>query len=376
MILQDFIKNNPSNWMSLLKDKPYCLSINEDVNYILFSYSQIDSDFNEKIVREARGIILRKCDFSVVCWPFTKFFNYGETLADIDICFSKAKVQEKIDGSIMKLWFDRLNNKWNLSTNGVIDARNCTSAMGTSFYTLFKQSFELNYGDFDKFVLSLNERYTYIFEMTHPETKVVILYKPNVYHIGTRDNITGEELPNCDIGVMKPKEFGFKSIEDVITMTKTLPWSEEGYVVVEYSKDKVKRVKIKSLSWCAAHHIKNNGVITYKRIMELIIKNEQSEFLSIFPEYMSYFNIAEEAYKNLLHGLENKIRCVRDRVFSNKKEYALAVKDSMLSCFFFEVIKPGSLYKYEDYKRFIIEKVGSERLANNILKLKDRKFKK
>jgi len=373
MILQDFITNNPHDWKELLKAKPYCLTINEDNSFVIFSYNQIESDFKEEIVREARGIILRKSDFSVVCWPFTKFFNYREVLADNDICFSTSRVQEKIDGSIMKLWFDKVDNKWNLSTNNVIDARNYTSAMGTSFYTLFKQSFELNYGDFNKFTESLNIYNTYIFELTHPETKIVIPYKPNVYHIGTRDNLTGKELPYCDVGVKKPKEYSFQSIDDVIAMTKTLPWQEEGYVVVDYRKDRVKRVKIKSLSYCAASHLKNNGVVTYKRIMHIILNNEQEEFCSIFPEYKSYFNIAEAEYNKLISDLEIKINEVKNKTYSNKKEYAMDVKDNKMSCFFFEIIKPGCQYKYDDYKKFIIEKVGAEKVAD-ILKLKDCKF--
>ena len=36
--------------------------------------------------------------------------------------WNTAKVQEKVDGSIVKLWFDHRLGKWQFSTNGVIRA--------------------------------------------------------------------------------------------------------------------------------------------------------------------------------------------------------------------------------------------------------------
>ena len=54
-----FINNN-SNWRELLTQKPYCLSISEDDNYMLLKYNQVDSDFNQEICKECRGLIIDK----------------------------------------------------------------------------------------------------------------------------------------------------------------------------------------------------------------------------------------------------------------------------------------------------------------------------
>ena len=56
----EFIKEHQSNWKELLTKKPYCLTIKEDDNYALLKYSQIESDFNEIIVKECRGLIIDK----------------------------------------------------------------------------------------------------------------------------------------------------------------------------------------------------------------------------------------------------------------------------------------------------------------------------
>lgn len=322
-------------------------------------YNQIESDFNYNAVRNARGIIFRKSDLKIVCWPFDKFFNYGEGLAD-SINFKKSKVQTKIDGSIMKLWYDE---EWHLSTNGMINAFEAHCPTGESFGALFIEGLKIGLVELTE---KLNKNYTYIFEMVHPLTRVVIPYKEgNVFHIGTRNNLTGEELV-LDIGIEKPKEYSFDSLEDVIDITKTMPYSEEGYVVVEYNGNNTRRVKVKSPSYVAVHHMKNNGVVTYNRIMELILKNEQSEFLSIFDEYKPYFDKAEAKYLELLEISQKEINSVREKEFETRKDFALAVKDFHCPDFYFKVLKGE--YDWYDFKKFLFDK-GSNKVVE-ILKLK------
>ena len=55
-----FIKQHNEDWRELLSSDPYYINIKEDDNYVLLKYSQIDSDFNEQICRECRGLILSK----------------------------------------------------------------------------------------------------------------------------------------------------------------------------------------------------------------------------------------------------------------------------------------------------------------------------
>jgi hypothetical protein len=84
----EYIKNNP-DWREILPQTPYCITIKDDGGFILLKYSQIDSDFNNEIVRECRGLIIDK-NLNPVCVPFYKFANYGESYAD-NINWSTAK---------------------------------------------------------------------------------------------------------------------------------------------------------------------------------------------------------------------------------------------------------------------------------------------
>ena len=95
-----FIAKHPEQWESILR-KDYNLKIKKDNTYAIFNYS-FDCDFSNPIVQEARGIILDIEALEVVCWPFRKFGNPNASYAD-PIPWARARVQEKVDGSIIKL---------------------------------------------------------------------------------------------------------------------------------------------------------------------------------------------------------------------------------------------------------------------------------
>jgi hypothetical protein len=374
--LLDFIKNNPTDWKDKLSKPPYAIDIKENNDYMLLKYNQIESKFNDincfPVIRECRGIILKKDNFIPCCIPFFKFGNYGESYAD-KIDWNTARVQDKIDGSLIKVWFE--NNNWNISTNGTINAFEAKCPTGETFGDLFLECVDntprekFNSETFWEFCnSSLNKYYTYMFEMVHHLTRVVIRYdKPMVFHIGTRNNITGEEIIQ-DIGIQHPKEYKFNSLEDVIAIAQTLPYSEEGYVVVDNNWN---RVKVKSPSYVAVHHLKNSGVITYKRIMELVFKGETEEFLIYFPEFKPYIDKADKAFKNYVEQTNIVINNIKDKKFETRKDYALVVTKTQCPDFFFKVL--DGKYDWNGFYQYNKDG-GAEKLAK-ILKLKDEKVK-
>ena len=123
LLLQEFIKQNPHDWEAKLKSAPYEITIKHEDGLIIFNYDLYNSDLSNSIVKECRGLILREETFDAVCVPFYKFFNYGQEFAD-KIDWPTARVQTKVDGSICKLWYDRVCKLWRISTNGMINADN------------------------------------------------------------------------------------------------------------------------------------------------------------------------------------------------------------------------------------------------------------
>ena len=256
-VLCKFIKEHPDTWEEILK-KEYDLRIKKEDTYAIFNYNVV-ANFHDAIVQEARGIIIdvEKCE--VVCWPFRKFGNYNEGYADA-IDWDSAKVLEKVDGSIIKLWYDFKKGDWQFSTNGTIRAEtaNVDGAEGITYGGIIRRA--------DNFLdipfASLDKTYTYIFELVSRETRVVIQYNgTSLYHLGTRSNLTGKEC-EVDIGIKKPKAYKLSSLNECINAAVALNQENaqsdqiegEGFVVVDKNYN---RVKIKSPDYVMMHKVKS-----------------------------------------------------------------------------------------------------------------------
>lgn len=330
--IQEFIFAH-ENWRELLTAPPYCLKISEDDGYILFKYSQIDSDFNEKICREARGLILDMLDnFKVVRFSFEKFFNVEEPYAD-KIDWNNAIGEEKIDGSIMAVWYGR--DKWHLSTNGTIDAFKAEVGGNAPYKTygeLFESVLPLSFFE-DK-----NENICFTFELVSPYNKIVLYYPhTKVYLLSMRNMINLEELHPDEVrsaarfmGISHPKHYNFNNKEDYSNLVKEMDDTHEGIVVRD---DNGNRVKIKTLTYFDLHKKKNNGVMTLERVLDLIMKNDQAEFLSYFPEMTPYFDEVAKKYSDAIKNiLEIDVEVThwktsRGRYDNRRKDFAEWVKD-------------------------------------------------
>lgn len=278
------------DWETLLSNAPYNLKISWDDGFVLFKYNQINSDFNEPICLEARGLILDSLDnFRVVRMAFKKFFNLGEGFA-AKLDWDSAVATEKIDGSIMSVWFAR--GKWHLSTNGTIDAFKA-EINGVGPYKTFGELFE-SVLPLSTFV-NYNKHRCWTFELISPYNKVVIGYpETKVCLLSVRDMDSLEELGLDAVemladanGLTVPERYDLNNEADYRKVVEQMPEGHEGIVVRDVNGE---RVKIKTLLYFEMHRAKNNGVITLERIVDLIRANDHYEFLSYFPEYQPIFD--------------------------------------------------------------------------------------
>lgn len=303
LAIQKFIAENPTNWAELLSAAPYNLHISYEDGFVLFKYNQISSDFNEQICREARGLILDTEDnFKVVRLAFFKFFNIDEVYAD-EIDWNTAVATEKIDGSIMSVWYAR--GKWHISTNGTIDAFKAEIA-GVGPYKTFGDLF-VSIIDMDTIARVFNPKSCYTFELVSPYTKVVIDYpEPTLYILSIRDmtdltESTGRAILAQEVNVKIPQVWRLSSEKEYRKIVEDMTRGHEGIVVRDAAG---RRVKIKTLLYFEMHRARNNGVLTLERAVGLILSNDHHEFLSYFPEYTNYFN----AVKAVIDGIFNIAR--------------------------------------------------------------------
>jgi len=306
--LFDFIEDKSYEKIkNLLAQDPLNIKTQEKGNLYLLKYSQIDSDFSYKIVKQCRGIVLEKTTNKVVACGFFKFFNLAEPHAE-KVNFGLSSIQEKVDGSIIKIYY--YDGKWNIATNGTIDAKDAETidpltGKTANFYDLFHEGIEEQGVTFPELTKQMTEGYTYIFELVHPITRIVVKYeKPGVYLIGIRNNKTMNEIDTFDksneqvkkitsLGIKQPKTFSFASQEEMLAAAEILTANEEGYVVRD---PEFKRVKVKGSLYLKMHYLKGNGDNGPKKFIEMIQANETDEFLSAFPEY-----------KPKVDGFKNKV---------------------------------------------------------------------
>ena len=334
------------NWEELLTQAPYSLKLSEDGPYVMFKYNQIESDFNNPIVREARGIIFRKGEWNnPVCWAFNKFGNYGEGWVE-DIDWSTVFVSEKIDGSLMKVWWD---GEWKISTNGTIDAYKAElgDARMTNFGKYFTTTILKYYPTCSNFLCELDTNLTYMFELVGPYNRIVIPYdEPAIYFLGARNKYTGEEF-NCSTLVAGslnmgrfhlPKQYPLTSIDDCVDIAGTLSWDNEGFVACDAQFN---RVKIKSPAYVMAHFARNNNVITRKHLINIVVNNEIAEFLCYASDYKAEIDTCKaliDKYYIIADWCVNV--CQKARKLP-RNEYAALVKT-------FPAIFQGLLFKNYD----------------------------
>ena len=329
-----FISEHENNYKDILTKEPYNLIITQEDNLILLKYNQIESDFDNEFVRESRGIIFRQGSWNVpVCHAFDKFGNYGEQYVP-SIDWSTTAVTEKIDGSLIKVWYDTVTG-WRVSTNGTIDAYKATysDVENANFGRLFEEGllrYNLTIHDLFR---NLEPGFTYMFELVSPKTRVVIPYsETDVYFLGYRDNYTNTEFPfyvnrnlyNFEVleKLNKPKVYSLSTLDDAIHAAENLPWDEEGYVACDTNGN---RCKIKSPAYVVAHYCRNNDVITNKHLVNIILNGEQDEFLIYANEHKDELRKVENAMNNFKEQCRLHKSMFMQKDNSNRKLFAQQV---------------------------------------------------
>ena len=337
------ICDNPDSWKDICEDKLIRVKLDENTPYAIFNY-QINADFFDPIVQEARGIIIDTEIVDVVCFPFKKFGNFGEPYVDT-IDWTTARVQEKVDGSIVKLWFDKRNGVWVWSTNSCIHASEASTQSGRNFQSIINSTPEFKYLKSNED--TLNKNYTYIFELVSPDNQIVIRYsEARLCHLGTRDNVTGREL-DIGIGINKPKEYPLHSLEAckkaVTELNKGDFPDAEGFVVVDANWH---RIKVKSPEYLVWHHAVNNGILDKDTAYDLVYSDDFN--FELFKDNVSpyivdrmTFYIGEfEIVKKKIVAMVLFARELRDNGLS-RKDIALKIKDSLYSFYGFKGLDNG-----------------------------------
>lgn len=324
-------------------------------NRVVLNYDMIKSPKRADIVRECRGLILRKPltsegNWTVAARSFDRFFNYGECAPGEQkqqtalLHHPDLLVLEKVDGSLMNVYHEG-GHRWSVASRGKAYAEGFTARENS-----FAQVFERVVGNVGERFKGADQSFTYIFELVSPETRVVTPYqKADVFMLGVRSKMAKDnyrELPwdsvkliAAELGFKTPKEYKFNTLEEINNSLKLLPAMEEGFVCRLDTKTGVWRVKIKNPKYLAISHMRSDGVVSLKRVALLVLMQDYDEYLRYFPEDKNFFQPYFNAYDDLLAKVEELKPFLQ---IEDQKEFAMQVKDTPVASIMFMLRKGTS----------------------------------
>lgn len=311
-------------------------SVHPELPLTILNYDQIDSPKTHPIVRECRGLVLNKEDWSLVARSFPRFFNWGEVADELALFnWNNVSAQEKVDGSLCI--FYHFGGEWRVNTRGSF-----------GLFPILDNDYKKRYFkiDDDKFTwqvailraLGLNSlkeldglldpKVTYVCEFCSLWNKVVREYpQPKVYLL-TR--FVGEE----EIGAVdhplfhRVGEYKLASAEAVADFVNNHPEATfEGCVVKD---DAHRRWKIKSLRYLALHRMGGgNGDALWNpvNLIPFILDGEEGELGATLkanhPEVMELFWETKEKVDKAFAGLQDV--WTKNWQIDVQKDFALAI---------------------------------------------------
>jgi hypothetical protein len=306
-----------------------------------FKYDQIEAKKSDPIVQECRGIVLEDGTWKVVAKAFNRFFNLGEFPELMDqFDWTTFTTMTKEDGSLILLY--HYAGEWHVNTSGSFGL-GLVNRTDKTWRDLFWQAAKGLRKE------KLNTRFTYVFELCTPYNKVVRTYKtPTVYLLSVFDmwdscyelsESTSDSWADI-LSVKRPIRFALNSREELaewlVRVAETDP-TFEGFVIRDANNQ---RWKAKTQSYCALHHMKDNGnIILPARLVQVCLAGEKDEVKAIMPEISTAVDTVDAELKAAYQSIESAWNAAK--AIASQKDFAMAVKEHRFSGLLFQARKSG-----------------------------------
>lgn len=289
------------------------------------NYDMINVKNGDKLAEQCRGLVLRptvplKADefltrvvgeTTILAWPMNRFFNLGDgSGAEVDWGDKGLKVQEKLDGTMIVVYWDGKHGKWHAATRAVPEAdlpiKTGHIEIGDmTFSQLFWRAYietvtqrcdengALGIGSFiHSGIDQLNPQFTYVFELTSRFNRVVVKYDDStVTLLAARDMTTYEEVDPWSMGISNfvnlPKVWDLNTPTAIQSFVELAdPAQLEGCVVID---SQFRRLKIKNKAWVLASRAKDSIGSSWRNAMESIVAGTIDDVIPLVED-----DVAEE----------------------------------------------------------------------------------
>lgn len=293
-----------------------------------------------------KSVPVGACD--VLAWPMNRFYNHGDVAgADVDWNDPGLRVYEKLDGTMMVIYWDPLQGRWHAGTRSVPEADLPIRAghmeigdmtFSELFFKALRETREAAEGKpldweptgFDK-VVHLNKELTYVFELTTPYNSIVVKYdEPRVTLLAARHTATGRELPIESLHlqhVNRPKTWDLRSaaaLEAFVNAADTALL--EGAVVCD---SQFRRLKAKNKAWVLASKLKDRVTVSRRSALLAIIKGEIDDVLPLCePDVSAELIRMRESMRDYLATIDRNFADYKAKAAGSRKDFALQVTSS------------------------------------------------
>ena len=283
--------------------QPTVIMTDEDLEGKLQNYCYTFCENNStNDIKNSRGLVYRDGQ------PFLKSFGYTpqytfdtideETLKFIKDNFKDFKFFESYEGTLLRLFFNDINNKWYLSTHRKLNAVKSRWGSGDTFGQQFNKIIpEDMYEKFDK-------NYNYMFIMTpNKNNRIVCTNTDSLYHIGTYDKNFNLST-DYDIGVQRPLQFEFeefkdfeKHIEYQVDITKT-----QGMII--HHPQTQTNIKMYNKKYYDYFKVRNNVPSIMFRYLQVRTDEEMNKkMMELYPDHHNRFI----EYENKLSDISSNL---------------------------------------------------------------------
>lgn len=322
------------------------LNESDDGRFIIAKYKNLGVNWDDPLVREARGLII-DAEGNIVGRPFEKFFNLnelaGRDLNEETIALSQAdegeiEVVDKLDGSLVITYYDKDYDELRFASSGSLES---------DFAKAFKEYAKNHWSkETYKGVKELSKEYTLMFEYIGLDNLIVVPYaETSMKLIGVRRIKDGKNysLEYTKEHITKGLDLEYAEILDLHNLDEVKEYIQtaegiEGVVV--YFKSTGKRVKLKTEEYFRKHKVAapiNLGKKSVEEMREEVRSVLKSDDPGILDDILA-------SYK-AIDGLDERIaeiEAIRDELIHFEKqvrEFAEVAEEA------FEAIEGIPFYK-------------------------------
>ncbi|MCK9280445.1 MAG: T4 RnlA family RNA ligase [Melioribacteraceae bacterium] len=334
------------------KDNPSKFSLN---------YRQFETKNSDILAKDCRGLILKRNNIytnrnnigltTILAYPMRRFFNYGDPECD-HLDLSTTVFTEKIDGSLIIVYWDPDSSKFCIATRSIPDAdKELDNYSELTYGKLFKDVYNKKSGKQfdDEAIYEFDKEYTYCFELVTPWNKNVVHYKDEtIYLLALRNLKDGKEYAIRQLeNWYKVPEVRYCNYQDLNSIKKWVDSrSAHEYEGLVACDSHFNRMKIKSAEYFELAKLLDKKSLTTRKLLNMIIEEAYGGNNCIYSVFND-IKIAEDTIASLKEKLDSLLNNIEKEYqihyTTDRKEFAVSLVDSKYFDFCISMYKNKNL---------------------------------